>query len=122
MKAPPPLEKHVQRSVLQYLKAARIDAFHVPNGSVLAGDARQRAMQMNALKSAGFVNGFPDLLLIQRIHTGSRVGFFEIKREKEKLRPEQQDFADRCTEWMIPFAVVHSIDEAKAALTHWGWV
>jgi hypothetical protein len=122
MKAPKPLEKHIQRNVLHYLKRVRVDAFHIPNGSVLAGDPRARAMQMNALKASGFVNGMPDLLLIQRTHTGSRVGFFEVKREGEKLRKEQQDFADRCTEWMIPFAVVRSIDDAKQTLTEWGWL
>lgn len=123
MKAPRPLEKHVQRSVRDYLSAVRIDAFHVPNGSVLAGGPRERAIQSNALKRAGAVNGFPDLILIQRVHTGARVGFMEVKREGEKLRKEQADFADRCTgEWFLPFAVVRSVDDAKAALTSWGWI
>ena len=122
MKAPRPLEKHIQRQVRDWLQHNRIDAFHVPNGSVLAGDGKARAIQSRALKNAGVVNGFPDLILIQRISTGSRIGFFEVKREGEKLRPEQADFADRCTGWMIPFAVVRSVDDARDSLQQWGWM
>lgn len=122
MKAPRPLEKHIQKNVREYLAAVRIDAFHCPNGAVLAGDAKARAMQSNALKRAGVVNGFPDLLLIKRTQDGPRVGFFEVKREGEKLRKEQADFADRCTDWQLPFAVVRSVDDAKEALADWGWL
>ncbi len=122
MKAPTPLERDIHRAVLLYLDALRIYAAHAPNGSVLAGDGRQRAIQSNALKKAGVRPGFPDLILIQRTTTGSRVGFFEIKREGGKLSPEQLAFADLCMDWRLPFAVVRSVDDAREALIEWGWI
>ena len=122
VKAPSPLEKDVQRSVLLYLEALRIYAAHAPNGSVLAGDAKARAIQSNALKKAGVKPGFPDLILIKRDTEGSRVGFFEIKRESGKLSPEQEAFSDLCTDWRLPFAVVRSVGDAQTALTQWGWL
>jgi len=122
LKAPRPLEKHIQRDVVAYLRARRIDAYHCPNGSVLAGDGAARARQANALKSAGVVPGFPDILLIARTSDGHRIGFMEVKREGEKLRKEQADFADRCTDWRIPFAVIRSVDDAKETLAEWGWM
>lgn len=116
------LEKDIQRNVRAYLAHVRVDSFHCPNGSVLAGDGKARAIQANALKRAGVVNGFPDLILIRRADGPARVGFFEVKREGEKLRPEQADFADRCQKWQLPFAVVRSVDDAKEALAEWGWL
>lgn len=121
MKPPVPLERDVHRSVLLYLEALRIYAAHAPNGSVLAGDSKARAMQSNALKKAGVRPGFPDLILIKRDAEGSRVGFFEIKRPGGKLSPEQEAFSDLCTDWRLPFAVVRSVDDAQAALRQWGW-
>ncbi len=116
-----PLEKDVQKSVLDYLAAQRIYAAAIPNGSVLAGDARARAMQSNALKRSGMRPGFPDLILIQRTADGSRVGFFEVKREGGKMSPEQIAFSDQCTDWRLPFAVVRSVDDARETLVQWGW-
>lgn len=121
MKAPDPLERDIQRSVIQYLDAVRIYAAHVPNGSVLAGDIKARSIQANALKKAGVRPGFADLLLIQRTQDGSRVGFMEVKRRGGKLTPEQLTFADQCFDWRIPFAVVRSVDDAQSALKDWGW-
>lgn len=122
MKAPQPLEKEVQRSVLLYLEALRIYAAHAPNGSVLAGDAKARAMQSNALKRSGVRPGFPDLILIKRDSDGSRVGFFEVKRVGGKLSPEQEMFSDLCTDWRLPYAVVRSVSDAEIALRDWGWL
>lgn len=122
MKAPAPLEKDIQRAVLQYLDALRIYAHHSPNGSVLAGDARARAMQSNALKKAGVRPGYPDLTLIKRDTPGARVGFFEVKREGGKLSPEQVAFRDLCEDWRLPFAVVRSVEDARESLVEWGWI
>ncbi len=122
VKPPAPLEREVQKSVLNYLEALRIYAAHAPNGSVLAGDAKARAIQSNALKKAGVRPGFPDLILIKRDSQGSRIGFFEIKREGGKMSPEQEAFRDLCDDWRLPFAVVRSVDDAKDTLTQWGWL
>lgn len=123
MASPPvPLEKDVQKSVLDYLAALRIYAAHVPNGSVLAGDAKARAMQSNALKRAGMRPGFADLILIRRTADGHAVGMMEIKREGGKLEPSQEAFRDLCEDWRMPFAVVRSVDDAKETLQEWGWI
>jgi hypothetical protein len=122
MKPPRPLEKEIQRNVRAYLTMLRIEAIHIPNGAVLAGDKVARAKQSAALKRAGTLKGCPDLLLIQRTQDGHRVAWMEVKREGEKLRPEQKDFADKCTDWRMPFAVVRSVDDAQESLREWGWI
>lgn len=116
--APKPLERQIQRSVLDYLSKRGVTAVHVPNGSVLSGDGRARAIQMASLKKAGLAPGFPDLILFSR--TG-KVGFFEVKREGEKLGDKQADWSDRFVEWGLPWAIVRSIDDAKESLALWGW-
>ncbi len=121
MKAPRPLEKDIQRAIVAYLRLARIFVAAIPNGAVLAGDAKRRAIQSNALKRSGMVPGVADLMLIQRTADGSRVGFFEVKREGGKMSPEQILFSDQCTDWRIPFAVVRSIDDVEESLRAWGW-
>lgn len=122
MKIDAPLEREVQRDVLAYLAKLRIYAAAVPNGSVLAGDARARAMQSNALKKSGMRPGFADLILIKRSDDRALVGFFEVKREGAKMSAEQEAFRDQCEDWRLPFAVVRSVDDATETLTEWGWI
>lgn len=112
-----PLEKTIQRSVLAYLAARGITAVHVPNGSVLAGGPRERAMQMNALKRNGLRPGFPDLLLLK----AGRVGFFEVKREGEKLSSDQEHWRDALKAIGFDWQVVRSIEDAEETLLEWGW-
>lgn len=113
-----PLEKHIQRSVLAYLRARGITTAHVPNGSVLAGGPRERAMQTNALKANGMRPGFPDLVLM---HSQGRVGFMEVKREGEKQSEAQMHWQGTLEFLGHRYAVVRSIDDAAETLTAWGW-
>lgn len=113
-----PLERAIQRSVIAYLNARGIATAHVPNGSVLAGNARQRAMQMNSLKSDGLRIGFPDLILI---HTDARVGFMEVKREGEKLGENQIHWRGALERLGHKWACVRSIEDAQETLKEWGW-
>ncbi len=123
MKAPRPLEKDIQRAVVSYLDALRIYNHHSPNGATFAGDARRRAIQANAHKAAGTKPGWPDIILLRKTPHGSETAFFEVKREGEKLRPEQEAFRDLCEqEWRLPFAVVRSVQDAKETLQQWGWI
>ncbi len=122
VKTPTPLEREVQRTVVNYLKALRIYVAAVPNGSVLAGDAKARAMQSNSLKRTGMTPGFPDLILIKPSSIVAQVAFMEIKREGEKLRPEQEAFRDLCEDWRLGFAVVRSVEDARETLIEWGWL
>ena len=120
MKAPKLRESQVQVQVRSYLAALSIDAIHVPNGSVLAGDGKARAIQSNALKKAGVLPGFADLILFDR--RVRRVGFLEVKAEGGKLSPAQEAFADLATGvWSLPYAVVRSVADTRAALNEWGW-
>jgi hypothetical protein len=114
-----PLEKIVQRDVIAYLHARGITTAHVPNGSVLAGDAKARAMQVNALKKAGMRVGFPDLICLA---SGGRVGFMEVKREGEKLGENQIHWAGALEHLGHHFAVVRSVADAEETLSRWGWV
>lgn len=49
-------ESAIQRQIRAYLTARGIESVHVPNGAVLAGDAKSRAIQMNAMKRDGLQN------------------------------------------------------------------
>jgi hypothetical protein len=118
VKAPKPLEKSIQRSVIAYLRARGIDAVHVPNGSVLAGGPKERAMQVNALKANGMRPGFPDLICIA---SGGRVGFMEVKREGEKQSEAQMHWQGGLEFLGHKYAVVRSIDDAAETLERWGW-
>lgn len=113
-----PLEKHIQRAVLDYLRLRGIVAAHVPNGSVLAGGPRERAMQVNALKSNGMRVGFPDLVLLA---SGARVGFMEVKREGEKQSEAQLHWQGALEHLGHRYAVVRSVDDAAETLAAWGW-
>lgn len=118
MAAPHPLEKQVQQAVIAYLHTRNIETAHVPNGSVLAGDARARAMQVNALKKNGMRVGFPDLILIA---SNGRVGFMEVKREGEKLGENQIHWRGTIEGLGHCHAVVRSVEDAVETLTKWGW-
>jgi hypothetical protein len=92
----------------------------VPNGSVLAGDGKARAIQTNALKKAGMLPGMADLILFDR--RVRRVGFIEVKSKTGTISPAQEAFANLATgTWALPYAVVRSVDDTRAALHEWGW-
>jgi len=59
-----PTESQEQKALFQWIRLQpeikRI-AYAIPNGSVLAGNAGKRAIQMNSLKSTGLLLGCPDL-------------------------------------------------------------
>ena len=113
-------EAAIQKAIVTYLAALRIDAIAVPNGSHLAGDARSRAMQMNKLKATGMLPGFPDLVLFDRC--ARRVGLLEVKAEGGKLQPSQEHFAKHIAPaWGWPLAVVRSIEDVTETLAEWGW-
>lgn len=118
LNAKQPLEKVVQQSVIAFLHGRGITTAHVPNGSVLAGDAKARAMQVNALKKNGMRVGFPDLICLA---SGGRTGFMEVKREGEKLSENQIHWAGALEHLGHNFAVVRSVEDARETLEQWGW-
>lgn len=113
-------ESAIQLQIRKHLALLGIDAVHVPNGSVLAGDKKARAIQSNALKRAGMLPGMADLILFDR--RARRVAFMEVKAAKGTLTASQERFiAEYVPLWGWPCAVVRSVEDATAALNEWGW-
>jgi uncharacterized protein YkwD len=101
------------------LRKYGIEPVAVPNGAVLAGAARDRAIQMNSLKRQGLKVGFPDLLAIA---TDGRIGFIEVKCEGEKLTDTQL----AVHKWLASIGhrvtVCRSIADVRETLAIWGWL
>lgn len=96
-----PLEKEVQVAAFEYMQAIIVPdlgralsdfAFAVPNGTMLAGSAKQRAQYMNSLKAQGFKVGVSDVMLaLPRAHFHG--AFIEIKRDaKSPVSIEQMNW------------------------------
>jgi hypothetical protein len=112
-------ETILQRQLRDYIGKLGFRSVAVPNGSVLAGGAEQRARQMASLKRDGLTPGFADLVLFAK---GGRVGFIEVKIEGGKQSASQVE----CQRWLIEFghryAVCRSIDDVTETLREWGWI
>ena len=111
-------ETQLQRQIRKHLEARGLKVVHVPNGVTLAGNARQRAIQMNSLKADGLCVGFPDLV----VYGGDRrIGHIEVKLEGEK----QSDTQIQCEQWLTymghHYAVCRSLADVDETLTKWGW-
>lgn len=112
--------------------------FSVPNGSVLAGDARHRAIQMARLKREGLRAGCPDLFLAiakdssqipDRLnpkvkYTMTRYGgpifnglFIELKRVGGKPTAAQLDYATLLRNQRYDVIIAEGADEAIRAIT-----
>jgi hypothetical protein len=106
-------EARIQADVLEWLNAVapELIVFHVPNGGY-----RSKA-EAARLKWQGVLPGVPDLVLIG---SAGRIWFLEIKTATGYLSPEQHAFADRCTAFGVPFAVIRGIDDARRAFAAWG--
>ena len=112
-------ETALQIAIMAEMRAHGIKPVHVPNGAVLAGDAKARAIQSNSLKRAGAVWGFPDLLAIA---PKGQIGFIEVKCEGQPLAENQKDVH----EWLIVLghkaAVCRSVEDVRDTLKLWGFV
>lgn len=88
LKAPLPTEGDECAALLQWAKITRYQRWRlsqllvmIPNGAVLAGDAKHRAMQMNRMKALGFRPGVFDYLL--PVPRGASPGLWlEMKRRQ----------------------------------------
>ena len=111
-------ERRLQREMRMYLRMRGFRSVHVPNGSVLAGDATKRAIQMNSLKRDGLMIGFPDLLVYG---PEGRVGHIEVKLEGGKQSETQKDVQRWMGEWGHSYAVCRSLEDVAETLNRWGW-
>jgi hypothetical protein len=91
---------------------------HVPNGVVLGGNARQRAIQMAALKRDGFKVGFPDLIIY---NSDGRVAHIEVKAEAGRQSDKQKECQTQLENLGHHYAVCRSVDDVAESLEEWGW-
>lgn len=112
-------ERAIQRQILKELTALGLYAVHTPNGAVLAGDAKRRAIQVNTLKNDGLKIGFPDLTIY---NSQGRVGHIEVKAGKNEQSTAQLDCQAILEGMGHKYAVCRSVDDMRAALADWGWL
>ena len=94
----------------------KIYLFAIPNGAHLAGDARLRAIKMNAMKSEGFTPGISDLFLMIP-KAGWHGLWIEMKAQGGKLSDAQKEFMGAATLMGYQAVVCFGFDEAKEAIT-----
>lgn len=111
-------ETRLQIDILAELRRHGVEPVAVPNGAVLAGNGKQRAIQMNSLKKQGLKVGFPDLVCLMPL---GRIGFIEVKCEGEKLTEKQSEVH----EWLVMIghrvAVCRSVEDVRDILEEWGF-
>ena len=111
-------ETALQIAIMAEMRKHGCEPVAVPNGAVLAGDAKARAIQMNSLKRQGLKVGFPDLVALMPF---GQVGFVEVKCEGEKLTDKQAEVH----EWLLALghrvAVCRSVEDVRDTLKEWGF-
>jgi len=90
-------ESQIQCACVKWFRAKypifRLNLFSVPNGAMLAGDGKRRAMRWAILEREGAVSGASDLLL--SVPSGDYCGFYiEMKRPGQKRTETQVAFQD----------------------------
>lgn len=93
--------------------------FAIPNGAMLAGDARLRAIRMAMLKRGGLRVGVPDMFLavpkMLHGHTTFHGLFLELKRIGGKASPDQIAMATLLRR-DYNVVIVEGCDEAMRAI------
>ena len=114
-------EGPIHRATLHYLRLALppISAktiHHSPNEMNIRANRKSKAIAQNKSKALGMKKGWPD---IQFVHVG-RFYTMEAKSETGRLSKEQKECRDAIEAAGGFYAVVRSVDDAKAALIEWG--
>jgi hypothetical protein len=92
----------------------RLLAARAPDALVLRPSERpDRPVPSGHRAVPAFVGGAPDLLLLL---PGGKSFCLKIRTQAERLSREQAAFGDLCRQRGIPYAVVRSLAEARAAL------
>jgi len=104
-----PLEKDIQRDIADWLRLNQFLFWRSNNFPAMGrigagGEMRFRSMPKDTPR------GLPDLMIIK---DGVFIGI-EVKREGNKLRPEQADFGMRLVQHGAKYHVVHSLAEFLA--------
>lgn len=115
-----PTERQVQRAILQMCGLCFPDVYihHSPNGSKLAGSARDRQVAGGILKGDGVKAGFPDLICFWSPGDGCLI---EVKRPKHgRLSDDQKAVHARLIDLCWPVTTVTSPEEAYTFLRQCG--
>ena len=111
-------EAAIHKAVVAYLHAQLPQALihHSPNEGNRGGAKGFRDGARN--KAMGMLTGFPDLF----IYTRGVGHFMEVKGPKGTLSDRQKEVRSMLQGQGAPYAVVRSVDDARAALSEWGLV
>jgi hypothetical protein len=95
---------------LQYPKLL---LFSIPNGAMIAGDARMRAVRWGILQSEGALPGVADLFL--SVPSGDLAGLYlEAKTKEGRHTDTQKEFRDKAIEMGYGYDSFRSLDEFMA--------
>ena len=118
-----PTERASQRALIEWWFKAhhayglpKFALFAVPNGQILRGDEKARAIQMTSMKLEGFRNGVPDLMLA--VPKGHYSGLFiELKTRTGIVSAEQKAFIEYLNLACYKAEVCRSTELAIEAIT-----
>lgn len=120
-----PPEKDVQIAGFEYMRTLIVPdlrrplsdfAFAVPNGTMFAGTAKQRAQYMQSLKRQGFKPGVSDIFIALPRET-YHGAFIEVKRgPKETPSDAQADWLRIATQMQYFAQIAFGLDELLAIL------
>ncbi len=106
-------EATIQASIVDLMRFKghkRLIFYHCPNGLPSSPRSVARFVRL------GMRAGVPDLSLTL---PDGRSAFLEVKRPGGRLSPEQKAFLEQCVVNGIPYAIVHSSEEAEQVLSGW---
>lgn len=100
----PNLELNLQITIIQYLRFNKLLVFSVPNGTNIKNP---RTRKLNRL--SGCLAGVSDLVVV----TKKQPYFIEIKANKGKQQPSQEDFQEEIEKLGYTYLVWRSIEDAE---------
>lgn len=100
-----------------YERQGKLAYCAIPNGSVLAGGDKERAIHMGTLKRTGLRPGVPDLLIIL---PGGRCIWCELKSATGTLSAAQKEWRDMLAAMGHDWRLVRSIEDLQAYLKQIG--
>ena len=107
-------EDALQRAIIEYLRlvlpASDYRVFAIPNGGA------RTAAEAGILKATGVLAGVPDVEILGPLGRSWRI---EVKTPEGRLSPAQEAFRAWMVPIGVPYVVARTIDDVKAALTHW---
>lgn len=86
--------------------------FSVPNGGY------RNPIEAQQMKASGTLPGVSDLIIVHAVEGKEPIiAFVEVKTEKGKLSPVQEQFKQRVADLGLIYSVVRSLDEFKLLIS-----